>query len=544
MLASEGHVLRSHCDTEIIPHLYERYGVEFAEQLRGMFAIAVWDGARRRACSPATGSGSSPSTTRSRRPAPVRVRAQVPAREQPRRGEIDYEAIDAYLTLGFVPAPRTLLAGVSKLLPGHRLVVERGTCGRSRTGVPRPRTGSPATPSSESAEDAALAARGIRRLRLISDVPLGAMLRGGLDSSLIVALMARRMGEPVKTFSVGFREAGARTSYRRAVRRGSSSAPTTTSSSCRSPTTTSTSSELVWHLDEPVADLSSLGFLALSELAAEHVTVALSGQGADELFGGYGRTALPRSPTSGRGFPPLLPAGRRATRPPMAHAPGAPHAAARARVSGSSPYERRGSLAALRDPAGPLAGSTAARHGSGRGEARRRSRGSARRPLYVDSQLGLVDDMLHYFDRTSMAHSLEVRVPFLDHDSSSSVRGFPPTSKSDGLDDEAHPEARGARARARPDDREEEDRIRSRGSRPLGRGAGGERHPAICSAEPRAMPSSCVFDAVRALVDEQARTQGYAVSQSLLRILILEVWLSVFVPRATARVELSMPGVR
>ena len=124
----------------------------------------------------------------------------------------------------------------------------------------------------------------------MSDVPLGAMLSGGLDSSLIVALMARNMAEPVKTFSVGFVEDGTGSELGDArAGRARRSAPTTTSSSCRCTRPTIELEDLVWALDEPLADLSALGFMALSELAARHVTVALAGQGADELFGGYSR---------------------------------------------------------------------------------------------------------------------------------------------------------------------------------------------------------------------------------------------------------------
>ncbi len=124
-------------------------------------------------------------------------------------------------------------------------------------------------------------------MRLMSDVPLGAMLSGGLDSSLIVALMARNMNEPVKTFSVGFRESGRATSSRmRAIVAAALGADHHELELSLSEHAVDLA-ELVWHLDEPLADLSALGFLALSELAASHVTVALSGQGADELLGGY-----------------------------------------------------------------------------------------------------------------------------------------------------------------------------------------------------------------------------------------------------------------
>src|SRR4029079_12031756 len=125
------------------------------------------------------------------------------------------------------------------------------------------------------------------RLRLMSDVPLGAMLSGGLDSSLVVALMARHMSEPVKTFSVGFAEAGQENELEDARRVAELFGTDHHELELSFAKDTVELDELVWHMDEPLADLSALGFLALSELAARDVTVALSGQGADELFGGY-----------------------------------------------------------------------------------------------------------------------------------------------------------------------------------------------------------------------------------------------------------------
>ena len=125
------------------------------------------------------------------------------------------------------------------------------------------------------------------RLRLMSDVPLGAMLSGGLDSSLIVGLMARHMTDPVQTFSVGFREAGEQNELEDARLVAEYFGTDHHELELSFAEDTVDLEDLVWHLDEPLADLSSLGFLALCELAAKHVTVALSGQGADELFGGY-----------------------------------------------------------------------------------------------------------------------------------------------------------------------------------------------------------------------------------------------------------------
>ena len=257
-------------------------------------------------------------------------------------------------------------------------------------------------------------------LRLMSDVPLGAMLSGGLDSSLIVALMARHMDRAASRRSRSASPARTPSCPTRAAS-PTRSAPTTTSSRSRSTPTPTTSPQLIWHLDEPLADLSSLGFLALCELAAEHVTVALSGQGADELFGGYrkhrvaslaehwsrmpGRCARRRRRRAAPRPRPRRPARRRARRPPI------PSRACWRRAGSCTPT-CAASCSAARWPSTPappsasLRGRLAGAPGAAPLEA----------ALYLDARLGLVDDMLTYFDRASMACSLEVRVPFLDHE--------------------------------------------------------------------------------------------------------------------------------
>lgn len=409
-LARDGHVLRTTCDTEIIPHLYEQYGVEFASRLRGMFAIAVWDEKRGRGVLVRDRIGVKPLYYA------VRDRVVWFASELkvllasgvvvPR---IDRDALDAYLALGFVPGPMTLVAGVSKLLPGHRLVVDRA-------GVEDECYWEYPLPTQNPSLDAASAPAAVLELleeavvlRLMSDVPLGVMLSGGLDSSLIAALMARNMSGSLKTFSVGFagqpnelREAGLMASALGADHHALEVDPAHQVDL----------DELAWHLDEPVADLSTLGFFELSKLAASEVTVALSGQGADELFGGYSRHRA----AAALGTWDRLPA------------PAVRHLVARL---GPARLRRLDRLSQL-----PAAECFAALKGVLDAERRRQLLGTAgddvssrllaplfevETPdplgamLYADAKLGLVDDMLHYFDRMSMAHSLEVRVPFLDH---------------------------------------------------------------------------------------------------------------------------------
>src|SRR5262249_53354195 len=257
------------------------------------------------------------------------------------------------------------------------------------------------------------------RLRLMSDVPLGAMLSGGIDSSVIVGLMARHMSDPVKTFSVGFKEAGEGNELADARFVAQHFGTDHHELELSFAEQTVDLAELVWVMDEPLADLSSPGFLALSQLAATHVTVALSGQGADELLGGYRKHRAAAIAGSWSRLPrPLRAAGAAA----LATGP-----ARLGRIAGTlsaaDPAERL--LAAsgrlgpdlraelVRGPLAELDGRTALR--IARERLGRVGNDPLPAALYLDAKLGLVDDMLHYFDRASMAYSLEVRVPFLDH---------------------------------------------------------------------------------------------------------------------------------
>jgi asparagine synthase (glutamine-hydrolysing) len=418
-LDGRGHRFETRCDTEIIPHLYEDTGTSFPEHLRGKFGIALWDGRERRAVIARDRLGVKPLYYAE---AGELVVFASELKSLLASGlvdtELDYEAIDAFLTLGFVPGPLTPLARVRKLMPGERLIVDRsGARTETYWSYPEP---SPAEMSLEEAGEGLLAGLDESvRLRLMSDVPLGAMLSGGIDSSAIVALMARHMSEPVKTFSVGFAEAGKGNELDDARFVAEHFGTDHHELELSFAEQTVDLAELVWFMDEPLADLSSLGFLALSQLAATEVTVALSGQGADELLGGYRKHRAAAIAGAWTRLPgPVRLAGTAVLR----WAPARVGRASRT-LRAADPVERLLAASGRLGPelrsrlaCGPLAqldGSTATRI------ARERLGGVGNDPLpaalYLDGQLGLVDDMLHYFDRASMAHSLEVRVPFLDH---------------------------------------------------------------------------------------------------------------------------------
>jgi asparagine synthase (glutamine-hydrolysing) len=415
-----GHRFASRCDTEILPHLYEEVGVAFAERVRGKFGMAVWDRRERRLVIARDRLGVKPLYYAE---AGDRVVFASELKSLLASGivetELDYEAIDAYMTFGFVPGPLTPLAGVRKLMPGERLIVDpRGLRLERYWTYPGPEPDLEAS-EDELAEELIARLEEAVRLRLMSDVPLGAMLSGGLDSSLIVALMAKNMSEPVKTFSIGFTED--RDNELADARYVADLFGTEHHELELSYTQQQVDlADLVWAMDEPVADLSSLGFRAISELAARHVTVALSGQGADELFGGYTKHKAASLVAAWRRLPaPARSLGAGA----LARSPLRSRRSVRTLLA-ADPVDRLLAMSGRVDDElraelyrGPLATSDG---GAGRRAVAPLVEGIADDPLaatlHIDGQLALVDRMLHYFDRTSMMCSLEVRVPFLDHE--------------------------------------------------------------------------------------------------------------------------------
>jgi asparagine synthase (glutamine-hydrolysing) len=420
-LRAGGHRLYTSCDSEVIPHLYERHGARFPEQLRGKFAIAVWDERRRRAVLARDRLGVKPlyyTIVGDRLVFASELKSLLASGLVP--SQLDYEAIDAYLTLDFFPTPATPLRGVSKLPPGHLIVVERdGVAIEPYWTPPVPSLDAIPLSTEDYAERLLAELDESVRLRLMSDVPLGAMLSGGLDSSLVTALMARNMTQPVKTFSVGFAEAGDANELADARLVASALGADHHELELSFAEADIDLEDLSWAIDEPLADLSQLGFFALSRLASEHVVVALSGQGADELLGGYTRhrnaallgrlERIPRPLRHAAGEAARRRGGRlrRAGEITQATDPAVRQLLLRrSAYLGWRPALVRGPLALLDGRAGVRA---VEQHANG-------LRASPlETTLYLDARLGLVDDMLHYFDRASMAHSLEVRVPFLDH---------------------------------------------------------------------------------------------------------------------------------
>jgi asparagine synthase (glutamine-hydrolysing) len=411
-LVRAGHSFRTHGDTEVLVHAYEEWGLRFAERLRGMFAVALWDSRERRLVLARDRYGIKPLYYRADAD---EIAFASELRALP-RGEIDLDALEAFLAFNSVPAPLSIFEGTRKLPPGH-VLVWNGTLELQRYARPAPTAEVRTEDEAELVEELRARMRDSVRAHLVSDVPVGVLLSGGVDSCLIAALAAEATGEPLRTFSIGFAErsfdelADARvvaeqygTKHRELVLQ---------------PDAALLFPALTDAFDEPFADSSALPTYLVARLAAEDVKVALSGEGGDELFGGYYTYAADLLAVRWGGLAaPLRPIVERL--PSSSRRASFDYRAKRfVRAAHLPPLERhhgwkeifapdvRAALTGRRsafDPVDLLRERFAETEGA---------------PLLArlqDVDLGtyLVDDLLVKTDRASMAHSLEARVPFLD----------------------------------------------------------------------------------------------------------------------------------
>jgi asparagine synthase (glutamine-hydrolysing) len=408
----EGHAIRGTGDTAVVPHLYEEHGVGFVERLEGMFALALWDARRERLVLARDRLGKKPLLWTTLPDGTLAFASELKAllRLPGVSRELDLAAVDAYLALQYVPGNRTPLRGIEKLPPGHRLVWENGAVTVERYWSPEPAAAS-ATDEEwlERVRDEVAAA--VRR-RLVADVPLGALLSGGVDSSVVVALMAQASTEPVRTFTVGF--ADERYDERPHARAVAERWGTRHEEVVVEADPADALPRLGAVLDEPLGDEAVLGQLLVSEAARRHVTVALAGDGGDESFAGYERYAAHALAARIPALPARL--GARALRllPPARTEPrSTPFRAARLLDTAAAPraerYERLMTVfpPALRrglwsDPA-HVTDSYLPPHADGVTAHQR-----------LDLETYLPGDLLPKADLASMAHSLELRSPLLD----------------------------------------------------------------------------------------------------------------------------------
>ena len=440
-LIAKGHTFRTQSDTEVIVHLYEQEGTGFLRRLDGMFALAVWDQARKLLVLGRDRAGKKPLFYARLADgivfaSEIKALFQYPGLEP----AIDTAQLEAFFLWGYVPNPDTFYRGVKALAPGHSLLFERG-----KSLIVRPYWDVPLGRPQHIDDSSAI--EGFRerlteavRRRLVADVPLGAFLSGGLDSSVVVALMSRLSPEPIRTFSIGF-SGDPHFDERHYARLVAECFHTRHTEFVVEPSAIDLIEDLVWHHDGPFADSSAIPTYLLSRLTREHVTVALNGDGGDELLAGYLRFA---AALWAERVPGVVRAGLRAglgTLPDH----GGPRTAYRRLLkfarSASLPFLERFTrwnavfyedlprlipqVSAARVPA-PV---SHARHfvESARGTT------TLNRLLYLNFKTYLLDDLLVKMDRSAMAHGLETRSPFLDTELIEFVFSLPDRLKLRGL---------------------------------------------------------------------------------------------------------------
>lgn len=287
-LIKRGHKLYTKSDTEAVLHLYEEFGVECVQYLRGMFAIAIWDDVEKSLFLARDRVGKKPILYSHQPNGDLIFGSEFTAvLEHPSIGrEVDMQALDAYMSYLCVPAPQTAFRAIRKLEPGHWMRWKDGRVETQRYWLPK--FGPKVKISEEEAiEETTRLMRESTRLRMISEVPLGAFLSGGVDSSIVVALMAQESSSPVKTFSIGFEEQDfSELKYARAV---AEHVGAEYHEFIVRPNALEILPMLVEHYGEPYADSSAIPTYYVSKETRQHVTVALNGDGGDESFAGYER---------------------------------------------------------------------------------------------------------------------------------------------------------------------------------------------------------------------------------------------------------------
>jgi asparagine synthase (glutamine-hydrolysing) len=426
-LEKRGHIFKTHSDTECIVHAYEEYRDDCVRHLRGMFAFAIWDTPKRRLFIARDRLGKKPLYYAEHDGALIfgsELKCLLKYPGFPR--EMNPEAVHHYLTLQYVPDPLTGFRAAKKLPPAHTLVCENGRISTRRYWDIDFRT-------KESGDDLRERVRAkieeAVRIRLMSEVPLGAHLSGGIDSSVVVGLMAGMSSRPVKTFSIGFEEAAFNeTDHARAV---AEKFGTEHEEFIVAPSAMEVLEPLVTHFDEPFADSAAIPLWYLSKLTRQHVTVALNGDGGDEAFAGYQRYYADAVANWYGMVPSFL---RNAADAVFAKLP----------VNGNKPVEKSpaAALRKLGQAASMGSGASVVRWGSYFSEAEKAAlytgdfaqamepSHAAMERTYAAALAGhrvdrtLYTDLHHYLpgallvkaDRVTMAHSLEARSPFLDHE--------------------------------------------------------------------------------------------------------------------------------
>jgi asparagine synthase (glutamine-hydrolysing) len=410
-LVSRGHQFRTRSDTETIVHAWEEFGESCVEKLRGMFAFAIWDERRQVLFGARDRLGIKPfyyyqDTERFAFASEIKSLLEIP--EVPR--EVETRALAEFLRRRYIIAPQTMLCGIRKLEPGHTITVSaKGVHTRKYWEVPL-------EPPREIGEAQAIEETGALleecvRMHLVSDVPLGSFLSGGLDSSCVVGLMAKLGVSDIKTFSIGYDGPESELDYARVVAKHFH----TDHHELRLTPVEfrDVLPKIVWHMDEPVGDTASIPLFYLSQFARRSVTVALSGEGSDELFGGYPIYARMQAFSRMNRVPGIGVFGRA-----LGALAGDTKVRKYADMLGR-PLEWRyggvGGLFSHKQASRLLNGEPSGFDGVADAYGRCAGRSDLTRMSYVDMKTWLPDDLLVKADRMTMGSSLELRVPFLDH---------------------------------------------------------------------------------------------------------------------------------
>ncbi|MGA3194146.1 MAG: asparagine synthase (glutamine-hydrolyzing) [Terriglobales bacterium] len=440
-LEKRGHKFRTNCDTEVIIHLYEEMGTEFVQKLRGMFALAIYDKAKRKLVLARDRVGKKPlhyAFVKDKLYFSSEIKSILAV--APELAGVNSQALLEYLYYGYVPDPITAFTGIQKLPPGHLLEFENGKITiRQYWDLPEYSTHNPKS-EEECLEELEARLLEATRIRLISDVPLGAFLSGGTDSSTIVALMARASSAPVKTFSIGFtKDDFNESAYARMV---AQKFGTEHHEMILEPDVVQTVEHLTSTLEEPFGDSSMLPTYYVSQMARQHVTVALSGDGGDEVFAGYDRYRIHSDRRFFENVPewarrffrdqvfgrlPRTMKGRKFTYNVTLpwrerYVDGLSFVPAFERDTPLLSDDFRAILRRSDDPQNVLM----------RYFAQAPAHDPVSELLYVDTKTYMVGDILTKVDRMSMLNSLEVRVPILDHQFMEWVTGLPPEWKLRG----------------------------------------------------------------------------------------------------------------
>jgi len=439
-LRRRGHVFTTASDTEVIVHLYEDFGEDCVHELRGMFAFAVWDTRNRRLFLARDRLGIKPlyhTQVGERLVFGSEIKAILQHPEVQAR--LNLEGLSNYLSLKYVPAPQTMFTDIFAVPPGHTLTCDQhGVTIRSYWDLSFANNQNVRESEEAYAEQLGGLLRESVRLRLMSDVPFGAFLSGGIDSRTIVALMSQFLDEPVKTFSVGFEGDGEEFSELPYARLVAKQYQADHHEIIFGPQDLIDLAEkVVWHLDQPIADVAALANYMVAELASRHVKMVLTGEGGDELFAGYARYAGERlSPLFQRipGPAKSLALAVSDRIPGLRRPKIALYALCQSdevtRLTNWFPlfnHEMKATLlsdALKRELNGASVDRVFAQH-----LARTDAADPLSRMLYVDTKLWLPDDLLARGDKMSMAASIEARVPLLDHKIVEFAASLPPHLK-------------------------------------------------------------------------------------------------------------------